>query len=377
MLSLFFTRLIKGRLNDSQQFHLDTPSVCPFSVSYGFYKTCRFNAGVEEKSMKKNVLGSNSGRANFPVILFACLVVLSAALWGWLAQRPQPLRIDTSTVVQDIVFPVTPDTQSKQPLRVVIAAMISPERTAQSYSRLIQLVGEKIGRPVEITQRKTYAEANSLVENREVDFALICSGAYVEGHDKFGMEILAVPVAHGRKVYYSYILAQKDSAVANFDELRGKRFAFTDPKSNTGALVPRYMLAQRHETPESFFADSFFTYSHDNSIHAVAEGITDGAAVDSLIWDYLHVTDATDTGRTRIVEKSPPYGIPPVVVHPAVDAGMKSLLRSAFFALHTEPKAIPLLQELQIDRFEAGEDSMYDSVRQMQRWIIDNPLANK
>ena len=191
------------------------------------------------------------------------------------------------------------------------------------------------------------------------------------------MEILAVPVAHGQKVYHSYILAQKDSAVANFDELRGKRFAFTDPKSNIGALVPRYMLAQRHESPESFFADSFFTYSHDNSIHAVAEGLADGAAVDSLIWEYLHATDATDTKRTRIVEKSPPYGIPPVVVHPAVDAGMKSLLRATFFALHADPKANPLLQELQIDRFEAGEDSMYDSVRQMQRWINDNPLANK
>ena len=328
--------------------------------------------------MKKNVLENNSGRAKLPAILFMCVVVITAALWGWSVKRPQPHRIDTSVVVPpDLVFSVTSDSLNKPPLRVVIAAMISPERTAQSYTRLMQLVGEKIGRPVEITQRKTYAEANSLVENREVDFAFVCSGAYVEGHDKFGMEILAVPVAHGQKVYYSYILAQKDSTIATFDELRGKRFGFTDPHSNTGALVPRYMLAQRHETPESFFADSFFTYSHDNSIHAMADGLADGAAVDSLIWEYLHATDAIDTKRTRIVEKSPPYGIPPVVVHPAVDAGLKSLLRSTFFSLHADPKAIPLLQELQIDRFEAGEDSMYDSVRQMQRWIIDNPIAIK
>lgn len=214
---------------------------------------------------REKIFGNCSRPTFFIVVVAALMAVLAAALWGWSVKRPKPLRIDTSAVIQDIASPVTPDTQSNQPLRVVIAAMISPQRTAQSYSRLMQLVGEKVGRPVEITQRKTYAEANSLVENREVDFAFICSGAYVEGHDKFGMEILAVPVAHGQKVYYSYILAQKDSAVANFDELRGKRFAFTDPHSNTGALVPRYMLAQRHETPESFFADSFFTYSHDNS----------------------------------------------------------------------------------------------------------------
>lgn len=320
--------------------------------------------------------GNISGLTRLAIVLALLALAVAAVAGWWRMNVPEPRQIDTSAVVQEPASPNAPDNE-KRALRVAIAAMTSPERTTQSYARLIKLIGERIGRPVEIAQRKTYAETNAMVEKREVDFAFVCSGAYVEGRDKFGMEILAVPVVHGQKVYYSYILGRRDGPARSFDDLRGKRFAFTDPKSNTGSLVPRFMLAQRHETAKSFFADSFFTYSHDNSIHAVAQGMADGAAVDSLIWEYFNATGSTDTSRTRIIEKSPPYGIPPVVVHPAADVQLTSRLRAVLFSLHKDPLAIALLKELQIDRFEAGEDAMYDSVRLMERWIAQNPIRSK
>lgn len=325
---------------------------------------------------KTGLSGNVSGVTRLAVILAVLLLAMLLLAGWWRMSAPEPRQIDTSVVVVPEA-PAAPDASGNRPLRVAIAAMVSPERTAQSYTRLVRLIGEKAGRPVEIAQRKTYAETNAMVENQEVDFAFVCSGAYVEGRSKFGMEIVVVPVIHGQTVYHSYILARKDGPARSLEDLRGKRFAFTDPKSNTGSLVPRYMLAQRGETPQSFFADSFFTYSHDNSIHAVAQGMADGAAVDSLIWEYLNATGSADSARTRVIEKSPPYGIPPVVVHPAADALFKSRLRAVFFSLHKDPKALPLLKELQIDRFEAGEDAKYDSVRQMERWVAQNPARSK
>lgn len=320
----------------------------------------------------------NSAGLTRLTIVLAVLILGVAVFAGlWRTRSPEPRQIDTAVVVQVPASLITPDGNKMKPLRVAIAAMTSPERTAQAYTRLMQRIGEKLGRPIEITQRKTYAEANTMVEKQEVDFAFVCSGGYVDGRDKFGMEILAMPVVHGQKVSYSYILERKGGIAKSFDDLRGKRFAFSDPDSSTGSLVPRYMLAQRHETPESFFANSFFTHSHDNSIHAVAEGLADGAAVESLIWEYLNATGSPDTARTRIIEKSPPLGTPPVVVHPAADAQLKSRLRTVFFALHEDPLAAPLMKELQIDRFEAGENALYDSVRQMKRWIAQNPAQSK
>jgi phosphonate transport system substrate-binding protein len=191
----------------------------------------------------------------------------------------------------------------------------------------------------------------------------------VDGKAKFGMEMLAVPIMYGQDVYHSYIVVHRDSPLDSFDDLREKVFAFTDPRSNSGCLVPKYMLARRGETPQSYFGECYYTYSHDNSIRAVAEGMADGAAVDSLIWEYLRETDPACTARTRIVEKSPPYGIPPVIVHPDLDPDLKRRLKQVFLTLHEDEEARTILGALRIDRFEEGDDAAYDSIRAMRRLV--------
>jgi len=254
-------------------------------------------------------------------------------------------------------------------LRVAIAAMVSPEMTKQYYEDLLRLIGDKMGMKVVFVQRKTYAEVNDLVEERRVDLAFVCSGPYVTGNEKFGMEIVAVPVVKGEKYYHSYIIAGKDSTINSLADLRGKRFAFTDPDSNTGCLVPRYMLAQRGETPETFFKYAFYTHSHDNSIRAVADGRADGAAVDSLIWEFLDASDPQYTRLTKVVEKSPPYGIPPVVVPPDADSGLKRRLREVLMTLDRDPRGKAILVSLGIERFDAPDRGAYEEVKRMQDWL--------
>ncbi len=279
-----------------------------------------------------------------------------------------PTKIDTSDVVSPLPISKRGVALSNV-LKVAVGAMISPEKTRDYYTDMIELVGRKIGHPVEIIQAKTYEQINAQLEEKTLDFAFVCSGPYVKGRKKFGMEILVVPVAHNEKVYYSYMIASKDSTISGFDDLRGKKFAFTDPNSNTGCLVPLYMLSLRNETAESFFSAVSYTYSHDNSIKAVAEGLVDGAAVDSLIWEYLRATDPKYVSMTKIVGKSPPYGIPPIVVHPAMNTEIKKTLKNVFLNMHKDPQGAELLKKMGIERFEEGDDKMYDSVRAMQDYL--------
>lgn len=254
-------------------------------------------------------------------------------------------------------------------LRVAIAAMISPETTRSLYEQLILLIAKRAGLKGELIQKRTYAEINELIEQRRVDLAFVCSGPYVEGQAKFGLEILVVPMAYGKLTYHSYILASAQGAVHSLDDLEGKRFAFTDPNSNTGCLVPRYMLAKQNKRPETFFGQTFYSWSHDSSIRAVAEGRADGAAVDSLIWEYMNATDPTHTQKTRIVAKSPPYGIPPIVVHPALDSKLKERLRQIMLEIHKDTEAAVMLKGLHIDRFSIGDNAAYDTIREMRRFM--------
>jgi hypothetical protein len=62
------------------------------------------------------------------------------------------------------------------------------------------------------------------------------------------------------------------------------------------------------EEADTFFDTTNYTYAHDKSIMAVAEGLVDAAAVDSLIWDYADRMDPEFTSRTKIIWKSDSCG---------------------------------------------------------------------
>ncbi len=299
------------------------------------------------------------------VILAVAMSVAPISPWAG-----KPLAtVDFTDVVLDDDMSTTGGAEPRTTLRVAAGAMVSPRTTRRQWDALLSLVAARVDRRAVLVQRKTYAEINDMIARKEVDVALVCTAPYVLGNAEFGMELLAVPVTQGRKVYHSYILVHRDSDATSFDDLRGRVFALTDPESNTGCLVPKYMLLQRAETAQSFFADFFFTYSHDNAIKAVAGRMADGAAVDSLVWEYLAETDPVNTSQTKIIERSPPYGIPPIVVHPDLDRDLKDRLETVFLTLHGDVEARELLRSLRIDRFEEGDPEAYESVRTMLRQV--------
>ncbi len=257
----------------------------------------------------------------------------------------------------------------EKPLRIAVGGMITPREGFAYYRQFLDYIGEKLGRHVDFVDREDYAEINKMVKAGDVDVAFVCGGPYVDGHDQFGMQLLVAPVAYGRSVYYSYIIVPSDSPVESFNGLEGKSFAFTDPLSNTGTLVPMYMLAKMNETPDSFFEKYAYTNAHDKSIKAVAQKIVDGAAVDSLIWEYANRVNPEYTSRTKIIEKSPPYGIPPVVVRPGLDPKAARRLKEIFLNAHREKRGKAILNRMMIDKFIEIDDSAYDSIREMKRWL--------
>ena len=256
----------------------------------------------------------------------------------------------------------------EQPVRIAVGAMITPHAGYGYYSQFLEYVEKKLGREVVLVDRETYAEVNNLMKSGDIDAAFVCGKPYVQGHDEFGMELLVAPQVGGETVYYSYTIVSADSDAQSLEDLRGKKFAFTDPMSNSGMLSPTYWLGQMGETPESFFSSTVYTHAHDKSIRAVADGMVDGAAVDHLIWIYGKHSNPEMTARTRVVHKSQPFGIPPVVVRPGLLPELKNRLRDIFLTAHEDQEGLRILQGMMIERFVELDDSAYDSIREMERW---------
>ena len=70
--------------------------------------------------------------------------------------------------------------------------------------------------------------------------------------------------------------------------------------------------------------------------------------------------------RTKIIARWGPYGIPPIVVNPALDHELKQQLRDFFLSLHESTEGNKILNNLGIDKFLVGSDNMYDSIREMK-----------
>lgn len=299
------------------------------------------------------------------IVLGILSIMLLAGITGCVNSPNEPQSVSLTDVEKTST---TQTPQTDDTLEIGVAAMISPKNTLTTYQDLVNYIGVKLGKKTKMVQRATYDEMNQLVENREVVAAFVCSGPYVEGHEKFGMEMLAVPQMYGETTYYSYIIVPADSTVTKFEQLKGKKFAFTDPKSNTGKLVPTYIISKMNETPDTFFKEYIFSGSHDNSIESVSKKLVDGAAVDHLIYEFIKKTNPEFTKGTKVIAKLGPYAIPPIVTHPDTDPALKQQIRSILLNMDKDPEGKKILDQVAIEKFTTIDDSAYASVREMTAW---------
>ncbi|MEJ2101800.1 MAG: phosphate/phosphite/phosphonate ABC transporter substrate-binding protein, partial [Desulfobacterales bacterium] len=239
--------------------------------------------------IKKNLTG-------FGIIICFCLSIFYGC------ERDADVRVVdfSKTVIVEQPGKLLSDNPT---FRVAVAAMVSPKETFVYYRQLLDYIASNLGRDIQLIQRKTYGEINELLGKGQIDLAFICSGPYVDGKKKYGFELLATPEVNKSHFYQSYLIVNRVTQLHGLEDLRGKIFAFTDPDSNTGKLVPTYWLSLMGEHSQTFFSKTIYTYSHDNSILAVAKALVDGAAVDSLIWEYYHRKNPIFTSKTRIIRK--------------------------------------------------------------------------
>ena len=296
-------------------------------------------------------------------LIIGCLIFLIGIYVSGCGQDSDAVVVDFEKIVA-VERPESPAPDSTQ-LKVAVAAIISPKETFIYYRQLLDYIGKKMGREIQFIQRKTYGEINELLAKGQIDLAFICSGPYVVGKEKFGFQLVATPEVQNSHFYHSYLIVNKTSEFRKLEDLRGRVFAFSDPDSNTGKLVPTYWLSQLSERPETFFEKTIYTYSHDNSIMAVAKELVDGAAVDGLIWEYYHRKNPIFTSKTRIIRKSEPYGIPPMVASNIIPSELMTKVRGLLFSMHEDPMGQAILGELMIDRFIAPQDKWYDSIRKI------------
>jgi len=115
---------------------------------------------------------------------------------------------------------------------------------------------KQLKRPVVFIQRDSYRETMDLIKQGELDFAWLCDYPYIALGGT--VRLLAVASYQHQPLYHSYLIVpSKDHATKSILDLKGKVFAYADPNSNTGYLVPRHTLKMQGIDAATFFGKTF------------------------------------------------------------------------------------------------------------------------
>lgn len=162
-------------------------------------------------------------------------------------------------------------------------AVTASEAEADMNMRLgpfVAYMGRELGVPVRIYRTTDYAAAVEAMRADQVEFFRVGPAAYALADRVMGDK--AQPIATdvtpgGVRGYYSKVFVRADSPFQRIEDLQGKVMAFVDPNSASGFQAPNYYLNQAGINPNSYFANTVFSGSHENSIMGVINGQFDAA----------------------------------------------------------------------------------------------------
>lgn len=226
----------------------------------------------------------------------------------------------------------------------------------------------RLGRPVVFLQRGAYREITSLLLSGELDFAWVCGYPYVRNRSAW--ELVALPNYGGKPLYRSYLIVpSSDSTTHGFDALRGKVFAYSDPDSNSGFLVPQFEMLRIGITPSTHFRKSFFTYAHHKVVVAVGDGVAQGGAVDGYVWETLALRAPTVAKRTRVAHVSDEYGFPPMVARRSLDRFTYEQFQKTLIAMPEDARGRELLKQLNLDGFLPPDDAQFTGIARVLDYV--------
>jgi phosphonate transport system substrate-binding protein len=249
------------------------------------------------------------------------------------------------------------------PVRIGVTAVFLDHQTA-FLDDWREYLETRLQRPVVFKQRSTYREIMEMLLEEELDYAWICGYPFVLFRQR--LRLLAVPIYQGEPLYQSYLIVpETDTDTGSILGLRDKVFAYSDPDSNSGYLVPQFQLHALGEDRNNFFRRSFFTWAHQKVVEAVARGLADGGAVDGYVWDTLAKVNPELTSRTRVVMKSKKFGFPPFVARHGVDNSEFRKMKNVLTSMPNDTTGRALLQRLNLDGFGQGNDQLFDGIAEL------------
>jgi ABC-type phosphate/phosphonate transport system substrate-binding protein len=150
--------------------------------------------------------------------------------------------------------------------------------------------------------------------------------------------------------YSSAVIVQAHSDYQNLADLRGHRVAINNWNSHSGMNALRHSIAPLAEG-KAFFSQVLVSGGHVLSMHAVAAGQADVAAIDSVTWALMRRYQPEASKTLRILTWTAPAPSLPYAVRIQADERTFQKVQAALIAAGADPDLAPVRDRLLLKGF--------------------------
>jgi phosphonate transport system substrate-binding protein len=237
----------------------------------------------------------------------------------------------------------------------------SSSHITDRFDNLHKYLETKLGIPVELKTSTDYAGVITAMQFKHVDLAYFGPKSYVEAAQRANAECFVMEVLEdGTKGYHGVIIARKDSPIKGMSDLKNKTWAFTDPNSTSGTLVPTvYFVKDLKIDPDKYFSKVIYSGSHEASILAVKAGKVDAASTNDLDIDRGNGKFWNKDKDFKVLWTSKLIPGSNMAYRKDIPESLKKALKEVFLAYNDKEG----LSKLKLKGYAPVSDDVYDPIR--------------
>jgi len=238
----------------------------------------------------------------------------------------------------------------------------SSSNATERFDKLVKYLEKTLGLPIEFKTSTDYAGIITGMQFKHVDFAYFGPKSYVEAAARANAEAFAIEVTEdGSKGYHGLIITRKGSNLKNMADIKGKTWAFTDPNSTSGTLVPTvYFVKELKIVPEQYFSKVIYSGSHEASMLSIKGGKIDAASTNDLDMARGEGKHWNKDKDFEIIWTSKLIPGSPMAYRKDLPDSLKKAIKAAFLAYNDKEG----LAQLKLSKYDDVSDAVYDPIRE-------------
>jgi phosphonate transport system substrate-binding protein len=251
-------------------------------------------------------------------------------------------------------------------------ALLSTENAAEITRRwgpILARLEKDLGVKVKAATATDYRGSIEALKFKKAEIGHLGPKSYVEASNNNYANVEPVAqlqLANGSLGYRSCLIVHTDSEIFTPEDMAGKTFAFNDPNSTSGYLVPSaFFMTDMGMDPKKYFSKLTFSGSHEASILAVANKKVDIASTNMPDLSQLTREGKVPRGGLRVIWVSKLIPNDPIVVRKDLPASLRSAITESLTTMRARnPEAFKEIGAW-VGGFVPADDSKYQVIRDL------------